>query len=56
MSEMVDLMLDGMVCEECGTFLEESVGHPRRCMACEEVHGREDCVEEKDTGEETPFD
>ena len=35
MSEMVDLMLDGVVCEQCGIYLREAVGYPRTCPACE---------------------
>ncbi len=56
MSEIVDLMLDGMVCEECGTSLGEAVGHSRRCLACEDVQGQEDGGEEEAPGEKTPFD
>jgi hypothetical protein len=55
-SEMVDLVLDGMVCEECGTVLEEGVGHPRRCRACENEQGQEDEVEGEGIEEANPFD
>jgi hypothetical protein len=54
--EMVDLMLEGLVCEECGTLLEDAVGYPRRCKACEDVQGQEDSAGGEDAGEETPFD
>jgi len=56
MREMVDLMLEGMVCEECGTPLEDAVGYPRRCKACEDVHGQDDGAGEEDAREENPFD
>lgn len=28
-------ILDGMFCEECGEFIGEPVGYPRKCEECE---------------------
>jgi hypothetical protein len=55
LSDMVDLMLDGMVCEECGAFLGEGVGHPRRCQACQASLGQGELSEEGEENEDTPF-
>lgn len=35
MSDYTDDVLDGLFCEECGEFLEEAVGYPRKCKGCE---------------------
>ena len=56
LSEIVELMLEGMVCEECGVLLEDAVGHPRRCTACDDVQAQGKCAGEEDTGEDSPFD
>jgi hypothetical protein len=37
MSEWVDLMLDGLVCQQCGLPLEDSHAHPRSCASCLDV-------------------
>lgn len=34
MGEIADLMLDGIICECCGIYLEESTGYPSRCGGC----------------------
>ena len=53
LSEMVELMLDGIVCEECGVVLGEPVGHPRRCAACERSQQQDEYAEEREVeGEE----
>lgn len=31
MGEIADMMLDGMLCEGCGDFIGEAIGHLRRC-------------------------
>jgi len=56
LSEIVEMMLEGMVCEECGVLLGEAVGHPRRCKACDDVQAQERFAGEMDTGEEALFD
>jgi hypothetical protein len=33
--EIADAMLDGTLCETCGEFIGEPIGHPRRCGACD---------------------
>lgn len=35
MSDYTDDTLDGLFCQECGTFLNEVVGYPRSCESCE---------------------
>jgi len=55
LSDMVDLMLDGMVCEECGAFLGEGVGHPRRCQACDASPEQGKLAEEGEGNEDPPF-
>jgi hypothetical protein len=35
MSDFVDLMLDGVICEGCGEFLGDPVGYPQSCPGCE---------------------
>lgn len=33
---MVDDMLDGLICQQCGVFVDgESPGHPRTCDGCD---------------------
>lgn len=42
MSEMVEMMLDGFVCEQCGQVIDfESVGYPRKCEFCEDEYNEE---------------
>ncbi len=35
MGEIADMMLDGTLCEECGGFIGDAVGYPRKCKACD---------------------
>lgn len=36
MGEIVEMMLDGTLCEACGVFLDgETPGYPRYCEDCE---------------------
>ena len=35
MSNFVDLMLDGVICQCCGQFVGDAVGYPRSCGGCE---------------------
>ena len=38
MGDTADLMLDGILCEWCGEFLDEKgVGYPRRCGGCDPI-------------------
>jgi len=34
MGEVADMMLDGTLCECCGTYLGKPVGYPRYCENC----------------------
>lgn len=35
MSDQIDLILEGAICESCGTiFADDSPGHPRECEFC----------------------
>lgn len=35
MGDMADMMVEGILCEICGEFLDgEAPGHPRRCASC----------------------
>lgn len=37
MGEVVEMILEGILCEQCGCFIDfEVVGHPRLCDNCEE--------------------
>lgn len=36
MGEIADMMLDGILCQECGQFIGERVGFPQSCDDCEE--------------------
>jgi hypothetical protein len=31
---MVDDILDGIFCEECGQYIGDSCGYPRKCTDC----------------------
>lgn len=35
MGEIADMLLDGTLCERCGTYLDEAVGFPTICAACQ---------------------
>ncbi len=36
MSETVDMILEGILCEQCGVLIdEEEAGYPRSCVDCE---------------------
>lgn len=37
MSEFVDLMLDGVICQCCGQFVDDATGFPRSCEGCENL-------------------
>lgn len=34
MGDIVDMMLDGTLCQECGDFIGEGDGYPVSCSAC----------------------
>ena len=35
MGDVADLMLDGVICEQCGVYLGEGCGYVQLCPACE---------------------
>lgn len=35
MGDVSDMMLDGTLCEQCGTYLGNAVDHPRLCPGCQ---------------------
>lgn len=37
MGEVTDMILDGILCEECGEYIDDDeTGYPRKCAACED--------------------
>ena len=34
MGDVADMMMDGILCIECGEYIGEDVGHPRKCFGC----------------------
>lgn len=34
MSDFVELVLDGILCEGCGVYMGDAQGYPSRCNAC----------------------
>jgi hypothetical protein len=36
-SDSVDLMLEGVLCQVCGVYLGEAVGYPSSCSSCESL-------------------
>lgn len=34
MSDIAEMMLDGTLCQQCGTFIGHPVGHPETCNSC----------------------
>lgn len=39
MGEVADMMLDGTLCQECGTFMGGDCGYPRTCESCKKSRG-----------------
>ncbi len=35
MGEIADSIINGDVCEECGEWIGEGDGYPRKCSSCE---------------------
>jgi len=35
MGEIADLMLDGILCEQCGVYIGEAIGYTRNCQNCQ---------------------
>jgi len=34
MGEISDMIIDGILCQECGGYIGEAVGYPRSCNSC----------------------
>ena len=34
MGEMADRVIDGIFCEECGEYIGDACGYPRKCDSC----------------------
>jgi hypothetical protein len=49
-------MLDGGVCEGCGTYLADPVGHPRLCAGCEDVRAASDAAAQSTSTDRVPPD
>lgn len=44
MGEVAEMILNGILCEQCGCFIScEEVGYPRLCEDCEENMGYFGC-------------
>ena len=37
MGDIADMILEGILCEICGTFLGDPIGHPETCDDCDEI-------------------
>lgn len=48
MSDFVDMVLEGLVCESCGELMDdmEEVGYPRSCQGC--ITEKEEHTNEKE--------
>lgn len=36
MGGMSEMIMDGIICESCGCFIDEGCGYPRNCEECED--------------------
>ena len=34
MGEVTEMKMEGILCERCGAYMGEEVGHPRKCESC----------------------
>ena len=39
MADIAEMTLDGTLCESCGDYIGEPVGHPRDCRDCRMASG-----------------
>ena len=37
MGDVAELILEGVLCEQCGEYVGAAVGHPRLCTSCDVV-------------------
>ena len=53
MGEVAEMMMDGTLCEGCGSFIDTNPpGHPRRCGDCGDVDNDDDFMDHVDGAEE----
>jgi predicted Zn-ribbon and HTH transcriptional regulator len=36
MGEVVEMILEGILCEQCGQYIGRSIGYPQKCNDCKE--------------------
>ena len=36
MGDVAEMIIEGILCEECGSYIGEAVGYPRKCEDCKE--------------------
>ena len=41
MGDIADMVLDGMMCEQCGEYLGKGDGYPRSCKVCSSISSPE---------------
>lgn len=42
MGEIAEMMIDGVLCEQCGIYIEgEPPGYPRKCDGCRPAHHKQ---------------
>ena len=41
MGEVAEMIQDGILCEFCGVYIGDEVGHPRKCSRCLKDEKRE---------------
>ncbi len=42
MGDIADMILCGILCDCCGEYIGEDVGHPRKCDGCKDGHEHDD--------------
>jgi len=35
MGDVADMIIEGVLCEQCGGYIGDEVGYPRKCSSCE---------------------
>lgn len=41
MGEIAEMMIDGILCEQCGEYIGGAVGYPRTCSGCDGSYNNE---------------
>lgn len=42
MGELVDMILDGSLCEVCGEFMDDGREYPHKCPSCQKEADKDD--------------